>query len=623
MSEGENDKLKSIEELLECSFTIPSYQRGYRWDTAQVLSLLNDINEFTSEFQSFYCLQPLVLKQNETETNSYELIDGQQRATTIYLILSYLNQETYSLSYATRDNIESGINTFLKKLKNPNFLIYSITDEYEKYFNFDSFQKFDDEVSSYWRNEVIKDNSELNTVDNFYLYRTYAVIKNWFSQFEEKEKGEFLDKLLKKTKVIWYVEDSDSTEKKIIKKFINFNEGKIELEQAELIKALFVLDLKKIPNAVQRQYEENQFADEWNQIEHQMSEDKFWQFVSNNKKDQNIANKINLLFQLYNGFGKSEDYFYNYRQFEKAFKSIEEIKKPQWNDIIGLYNGLEEWYFDRTSYHLIGAIIHLTKNNISQVIKDAKKSDNKIQFRNSLRDTIKLFFKKDDSWKNTFNPNEIKYGDSTVFKLLLLYNIVLTQIDEVDSFFPFHRFYDVNNWNIEHILAKNDDGLDNFEEFKNFHKETFELINSLYEEEITQENRDYIIELCKELDKQIYGNKKVECKRSIKAINEKLDEFLSINDFNNLCLLDQSSNIKVGKKPFWRKRNIILKMDKETKLEPNTYIPIGTQYVFSKNSTPSENYQVDYWSQKDKEFYLNKVNVTINQFLKYEEDGTN
>ena len=59
-------------------------------------------------------------------------------------------------------------------------------------------------------------------------------------------------------------------------------------------------------------------------------------------------------------------------------------------------------------------------------------------------------------------------------------------------------------------------------------------------------------------------------------------------------------------------------MDKDIELKSDAYIPIGTQYVFSKNSTPSENYQVNYWSQQDKKHYLEKVEKTINQFLKEE-----
>ena len=96
----------------------------------------------------------------------------------------------------------------------------------------------------------------------------------------------FLPTLLEETKVIWYEESKESSDHKIVKKFIDFNEGKIELEQAELIKALFVLDILKLPSPIQRQYEENKFADDWNLIEHQLSDPKFWQFISHNKNDE-------------------------------------------------------------------------------------------------------------------------------------------------------------------------------------------------------------------------------------------------------------------------------------------------------------------------------------------------
>lgn len=611
-----NENLKAIEELLSFCFKIDAYQRGYRWDTAQVYSLLNDINEFAPEFQSFYCLQPLVVKKIDDIT--FELVDGQQRATTIFLILTYFNHRTFQLLYTTRGTEESGINSFFEKLSSLETTLSLISS------NSDDYSEFDKAVSLCWKDKITKDNPNINTVDNFYFYRTYTVIKNWFSQLDDITKDQFKNKLLTHTKVIWYLENEDSTEKNIINKFIDFNQGKIELEQAELIKALFVLDLKSISNVVQRQYEENQFADEWNLIEHQMSEEKFWQFISNSKYNSNISNKINLLFQLYNGFGKTEDHFYNYRKFEKAFKNKDENKKPEWQKITGLYNGLEEWYFDRTSYHLVGAVIHLTNNNILSILETAKKAENKTQFCNHLRDKIKFYFKDDETtWKKSYNPDLIKYGDGGVFKLLLLYNIALTEIEEVDTFFPFNRFYNTNDWNIEHILAKNADNLDTFDEFQNFYSEIFDLTNKLKEDEISIENRNLIFLLCKELKELIIDNKKAECKVKIGDINVKLSEFLSVNDLNNLCFLDQSTNIKVGKKPFRRKRNIVLNLDNEIHINSNTYIPIGTQYVFSKKTTPSMDFQIDYWSQKDKEYYLKKVKSIIDQFLTHKVDGAN
>lgn len=599
------EHLKNIEELLDFDFKIDAYQRGYRWDTAQVFSLLTDIHEFTPGFQSFYCLQPLVVRK--IDNNTYELIDGQQRTTTISLILMFFKSKNYQLLYTTRNTEQNGINTFIESI--PHLAIPNLTLNKE----LENFADIDTQISKYWKEEIAKSNPTIDNVDNFYFYKNYAVIHNWLNQLDEELKEEFKRKLLTQTKVIWYVENEGSSDTQIIEKFINFNEGKIELEQAELIKALFVLDIGNIPHAVQRQYEENQFADDWNLIEHQMSDKKFWRFISSNKNDENIANKINLLFQLYNGYGKTEDRFYNYRKFEKDFKNQD--TKPNWSKITQLYNNLEEWFFDRTSYHIIGAIIHLTHLNISTVLEIAKEADTKTAFRNQLRHLLKEEFSKEK-----YNLEKIEYGDSEVFKMLFLYNIALTEIDETETFFPFYRFYDTKNWNIEHILAKNDDGLDSFKEFENYHHDIKSLLEFSKIEEISLENNPIINGLLDDLSELIEQKNKAGSKKKINEINDKIAEFFSIDDFNNLCLLDQSTNIKVGKKPFRQKRDIILNLDNEIKIKPNTYIPIGTRDVFSKKTTASASYQIDYWNLADREAYRQTIQRIIFDFLKPEQD---
>ena len=90
-------ELKTINELLaNCNFFIPSYQRGYRWSSTQVEALLNDIWEFRNKNpkkDEFYCLQPVVVTLNKSsDLEQWELIDGQQRLTTIYILLSYFNK---------------------------------------------------------------------------------------------------------------------------------------------------------------------------------------------------------------------------------------------------------------------------------------------------------------------------------------------------------------------------------------------------------------------------------------------------------------------------------------------------------------------------------------------------
>ncbi len=66
-------------------FYVPSYQRGYRWGQLEVESLLNDVR---NNGNKPYCLQPIVVKKN---AGKFDLIDGQQRLTTIYLIYKYMH----------------------------------------------------------------------------------------------------------------------------------------------------------------------------------------------------------------------------------------------------------------------------------------------------------------------------------------------------------------------------------------------------------------------------------------------------------------------------------------------------------------------------------------------------
>lgn len=92
---------KKVEELLVSKsmplgmqFYVPNYQRGYRWKESQVQQLLNDIKEFDYEKNNekkFYCLQPLVV--TEDKENGWVVIDGQQRLTTLFIILTCIERK--------------------------------------------------------------------------------------------------------------------------------------------------------------------------------------------------------------------------------------------------------------------------------------------------------------------------------------------------------------------------------------------------------------------------------------------------------------------------------------------------------------------------------------------------
>ena len=86
-------------------FYIPSYQRGYRWGENEVIRLLDDV--YTNGKKN-YCLQPIVVRK---KGDAYELVDGQQRFTTLYLIYKYMHdanpfffsEPAFSLTYETRE----------------------------------------------------------------------------------------------------------------------------------------------------------------------------------------------------------------------------------------------------------------------------------------------------------------------------------------------------------------------------------------------------------------------------------------------------------------------------------------------------------------------------------------
>src|SRR5690606_37061213 len=117
----------SINQLFGENFFIPDYQRGYRWKPEQVNNLLDDIWDFAFPSHSykkgeneFYCLQPIVVRKSEDE--KFEVIDGQQRLTTIYLILKNLehiidgeDKNIQSITYQTRTNSAIYLDTLEKE----------------------------------------------------------------------------------------------------------------------------------------------------------------------------------------------------------------------------------------------------------------------------------------------------------------------------------------------------------------------------------------------------------------------------------------------------------------------------------------------------------------------------
>ena len=83
---------KRIEDLKGLKFNVPSYQRGYRWTEHEVTTLLEDLYTHSKQNRDYkYCLQPLIVKK--VSDNTYDVVDGQQRLTTIFIFLKFMSAE--------------------------------------------------------------------------------------------------------------------------------------------------------------------------------------------------------------------------------------------------------------------------------------------------------------------------------------------------------------------------------------------------------------------------------------------------------------------------------------------------------------------------------------------------
>ena len=270
-------------------FTVPEYQRGYRWETNHIEALLNDIYNFhpkdSTNDDEYYCLQPVVVKK--TEDGKYELIDGQQRLTTIFLIAKALFPANYdwkifNIEYNSRINTQKN----LEKI--------SSDDKYK---------------------ESYKTIETDNDIDSYYIKNACEVIKNWI---DSKKKNPnfmhdgFVNTFLNKTRIIWYEVREDETPVSVFKRL---NKGKIPLDDTELIKALFLKNTEEQKNDTDKKNEQYILASQWDNIEREFQNNNFWKFLSNDEKKNN---RIELILDILSGKNEAEAKEHQtFRFFEK------------------------------------------------------------------------------------------------------------------------------------------------------------------------------------------------------------------------------------------------------------------------------------------------------------------
>ena len=542
-------------------FFIPSYQRGYRWGETEVTRLLDDI--YSTEGKRNYCLQPVVVRKTG---DKYELIDGQQRLTTIYLIYRYMHEESFgfideprfTLSYKSRKKSEE----FLKSI--------------------DIAQKEEN-------------------IDFWFLCAAYETIKKWFAARDRKSTltnvNKYFDEIVK---IIWYeVGESEDA----IGLFTRLNIGKIPLTNAELVKAMF-LSKETVENVDRKKQEE--ISLQWDNMEKELHNDSLWYFLTN-KSNIDYQTRIDLVLDIISGKapGNREKYytFFKFDEMRQSMK-LDEI----WRNIQRTFLVLKDWHSNHELYHKIGYLIASDTLSLQQIFnlsKDKTKEDFRSCLNTYICDSIRIKGNYSDlSYEKTLDQKKIA-------TLLLLFNVESVRRNgEHTQWFPFdkHKFCKGGKftWSLEHIHAQQSEGLRTQEMWKEWLSLHIPSVKTIVED---SDELIAIMEAAIAKDK-LEGTE-------FNAIQQRVVDLLSVkgnveymHSIANLALLRSTDNAALNNSTFDVKRNEIIKMDKA-----GQYIPFCTRMVFLKYYTPSENNQLHFWGHSDRVAYIEAINTVLKDYL--------
>lgn len=599
-------------ELMGNDFYIPDYQRGYRWTETEVKKLMEDLDEYVRKFddddyeqtyKDFYCMQPLVVFFNK-EYNRWEVIDGQQRLTTTYLILNQdrenlqkENLELFSLDYQSRPGSKEYLKDIDEKKKNENIDYYHIYNANET-------------IGKYFAENGLSASTFIREILNVNKRRRKPTIK-----------------------FIWYdvTEEIESKQISPEEKFSNLNIGKIGLTNAELIKSLFLHHVGDDESEALR------IATEWDVIEHALQDSNFWQFIYG-KEDEKYATRIEFLFDIIRKkHSGNQDAYYTFNQYTDIIKARRTQKeKPQlvvkqlWKEVSDKYHLFKGWYEDKNLYHIIGYLRYKKKPlaDIESLYYDPANKDMPAVYA-ALKAVALAGLENPEITKLDYNENASK-----IFDTLLLFNILSIIDCEKESVrFSFSDFYS-HSWDIEHVRSQAEKGFKdaeridwlscNLEYFSGVDYNAKEIdsegiIAYKYHDDIPRYKRDILAsaylgdsinghtagELCQKLldlwktGEEIVGS---DIYRILKdEVFRQDDSFSYTHNIGNLVLLDQGTNRGYKNAFFPVKRKWIYRRENE-----GIYILPCTRNVFAKNYSTMIFDQMN-WNEHDAQAYMNEI----------------
>lgn len=561
-------------------YNIPIYQRGYKWTSREVRKLLDDIAAFKPIDEKFYCLQNITIVPYE---EMYNVVDGQQRLTTLTLLLSYLGEtELVKNKVVFPDN--------------------SIRTETNRFLN-DEVISGNSVILGGWEN-YLNGKEHYDHQDIYHLFHAYNSIDNWFLE-TQISKDDFKAKLLNNVKLIVNKIVSKDDEEEI---FGNLNSKRIPLDGADLFRAILITrvaneETKKeatIKDIIQLNEKRVKIGWEFDAINNWWNEkdvkDYFINFIApkNDGLTPDIKlfdidkHPINLLLSL---FAESQGQANLTLEFLETYNNSAIALYKQ---ILKIHCTLQDWYQNREIYHYLGFIFNNTSISFKTIWDKWRKSPGRADFIESLKKDIKSVIY-DQGVERDFTDYSIDWYNAEN-RLLIKVLILLDIINSLDKSQPFMHasYFTKNNNDIEHIFPQNPESVKEkkeFIEFLNHHilDEKFDLTN--YEKKIESDSYKEDIE---------------------KFINSHI-ESIKINSIGNLVLLYASLNRSIGRNSYTRKRSRVIKYFNEGQyIQPHTF-RVFVRYFANQDYDLAE---LEHWTNADIESNADAINTKIKDFFK-------
>ena len=254
---GKNTILKVFEEW----YTVPSYQRHYVWDSDNVNDLLNDfIDNYKEHSNEEYFLGSYII-QNKVGDN--DLLDGQQRITTLFLLFAFLRDYEKSsddIKTACKELIFQEGNK-VKKIAPRVRLNYEIRGNVKEFV--DTYIKDDGSITNKWETiEKMANNRNENTSIQR-MCNALCCYRDFFAEHSEIDLDAFVMFILNNVVMIYI--SADSLED-VFRLFSVMNDRGQKLSNADILKSS---NLEKIPDDNDRNY----YAREWENMQEDLGND--------------------------------------------------------------------------------------------------------------------------------------------------------------------------------------------------------------------------------------------------------------------------------------------------------------------------------------------------------------